>query len=301
VSRRVPIFVCESIEMPVLLTDYLSCRIMVDYFHDLFLHGFIMAKYWGQQVPSNITVPSAAIGFASRPSTAQIANSPADDPNISAPRIPTSLCKWAVHVSHLCFEHVDSPPPTCNSERPPQGQHSFQESLQQSVISDDFSTTPAGALPLDKEVITELLKADRCAMAVDAWRLAIMSGNSELIESLCSSNDAHSNGVDDMFPYHLAASFLDGDRTCCRVFEILSTKFPPFLFETDSNGHTILDALLVSVLRSHTRIDPGVVSPSFRADGRFPGEEKDICGTWDADTPAVRELHKQGKKRIPPE
>lgn len=280
---------------------------MVDYFHDLFLHGFIMAKYWGREVPSGISIPSAAIGFASSPGAARIAmNSPAGDftspPSSAAdaPRIPTSLCRWAIHISEDSFEYEEPNHPLDNDGHPPQVLQSFQESLQQSVISDDFSTTPAGNLPLDKEAITELLQADKSAMAVDAWRLAIMSGNSELVEDLCSSGNVHSAQVGGIFPFHLAASFLDGGRTCCGVFDALSGAFPPFRFATDSNGHTILDALLISVLRSHTRIDPGVVSASFRADGRFPGEEKDICGRWDADTPAVRELHKQGHMRIPP-
>lgn len=292
--------------MAVLFTNYVPCRIMVDYFHDLFLHGFIMAKYWGQEVPSGISVPSAAIGFAPSPGTAQITmNSPVDD-QISTTssaggtsRIPTSLCKWAIHISQESFGE-GACLPTDDGEHPPQVLQSFPESLQKSVMSDGFTNTPADNLPLDKEVITELLKAEGSAMAVDAWRLAIMSGNGDLVADLCHSSDALPAGLGDIFPYHLAASFLDGGRTCCKVFEALSEELPAFRFATDTNGHTILDALLVSVLRSHTRIDPGLVSASFRASGRFPGEEKDICGRWDADTPSVRELHKQGHMRIPP-
>ncbi|KAK7417476.1 hypothetical protein QQX98_004596 [Neonectria punicea] len=56
---------------------------------------------------------------------------------------------------------------------------------------------------------------------------------------------------------------------------------------------------MVTILRSHTSLNPEAVSYGFHSPSRFPGEEKDICGRWDAETPAVRELFKQGYARIP--
>lgn len=76
---------------------------------------------------------------------------------------------------------------------------------------------------------------------------------------------------------------------------------PPFTFShnIDDLGHTILDALVVSILRSHTSVHPDDVSYGFQSPNRFPGEEKDICGRWDASSSNVRELFKQGYARIP--
>lgn len=53
------------------------------------------------------------------------------------------------------------------------------------------------------------------------------------------------------------------------------------------------------MLRSHTSIHPGTFSYRFQSPNRFPGEEQDICGRWDAESPTVRELFRQGYARIP--
>jgi hypothetical protein len=41
------------------------------------------------------------------------------------------------------------------------------------------------------------------------------------------------------------------------------------------------------------------VSEHFTKTGRYPGEEKDICGRWDADSVAVETLFKNGSARVP--
>ncbi|KAF4992139.1 hypothetical protein FDECE_13810 [Fusarium decemcellulare] len=275
--------------------------------------SFVLAKNWGLQ-PSNPSLaqasaltpstrniaspwtPSAFLNFSSGPSSPEACSAI----NISLP--PTQLCQWSIHVRPVRYERVDevyaNAPP--DSEPPPS---SFVESLQQSMASNDFTSTPKGDLPLAQDIIARSLEGDQSPLHLDAWKLAIMAGNVNLLYQLSEDNGYDPpEGIEAIHPFHLAAAFLDGGHKCCEVFMalsgVLNTSFT-FYHNADDLGHTILDALVVSVLRSHTSLHPDAVSYGFQFPNRFPGEEKDICGRWDANTPNVRELFKQGYARIP--
>ncbi|SCV48818.1 uncharacterized protein FFB14_10548 [Fusarium fujikuroi] len=180
---------------------------------------------------------------------------------------------------------------------------SFVDSLHQSMASNDFTTTPKADLPLAHDLITRSLEEHPSPLHLDAWKLAIMAANRELLgELLGECEDGIPEGIAAIHPFHLAAAFLDGGNQCCAIFTDLSKNLDPsfaFYHNIDDYGHSILDALIVSVLRSHTSIQPGTVSYGFHSPNRFPGEENDLCGRWDAEDPIVRELLKQGYARIP--
>ncbi|KAF4455204.1 hypothetical protein FALBO_15681 [Fusarium albosuccineum] len=287
-------------------------RTMVNYFHDFYIHGFVLAKNWGQEPlkPS----PAQASGFtpptwnAASPWTpSAFLNLPSghsspeawSTTDISLP--PTQLCQWSIHVkpSYERVETMDVTDPA-NLEPPPT---SFVESLQQSMASNDFTSTPKGDLPLAQDIIMQPFEGNRNPLQLDAWKLAIMAGNSDLLWQLREENgEAPPEGIEAINPFHVAAAFLDGGHKCCEIFTTLSAILDSsfaFYHNTDDLGHTILDALVVSVLRSHTSLHPDAVSYGFQFPNRFPGEEKDICGRWDANTSHVRELFKQGYARIP--
>ncbi|KAG7425998.1 hypothetical protein Forpi1262_v012177 [Fusarium oxysporum f. sp. raphani] len=180
---------------------------------------------------------------------------------------------------------------------------SFVDALHQSMASNDFTTTPKADLPLAQDMITRSLEENPAALQLDAWKLAIMAGNKELLYKLWEdSGEEPPEGIEALHPFHLAAAFLNGGNQCCGVFtdlfRILPSSFA-FYHNIDDHGHTILDALVVAVLRSHTSIQSSAVSYGFHSPNRFPGEENDICGRWDAETPTVRELFRQGYARIP--
>lgn len=62
----------------------------------------------------------------------------------------------------------------------------------------------------------------------------------------------------------------------------------------------VLDTLFVSVLRSHSAIDPMKLGSSFASSGTFfRGGNVDTCGRWDADSPCIRHLHATGETAIP--
>ncbi|RGP70048.1 hypothetical protein FSPOR_4340 [Fusarium sporotrichioides] len=261
---------------------------------------FLAAKSWGPppsivnvHTPSGFT-PSA---FLELPSSPLLANTTC---NVDIVSPPTKLCRWSIHAKHILYEPLPNEPPDSNSTFV-----SFTDCLHQSIATGDFTELRNDNLPLSHDAVLHSLTENPIALEVDSWKLAIMAGNTDLLHDLSYSNGRRKQvpeEVKSMYPYHLAASFLDGGGPCCTVFQSLSAALPgSCLLQNNINdlGHTILDSLFVSILRSHTSVQPEIVSDGFRALSRFPGEEKDICGRWDADSPEVRELFAEGYARIP--
>ncbi|KAF4784100.1 hypothetical protein HER10_EVM0004176 [Colletotrichum scovillei] len=185
-----------------------------------------------------------------------------------------------------------------------QTSRSYQTSIQEAFTASRFSAISPDEVPINNEVVAKVLTKSPEQLSLDSWVFAIMTGNIDLLKKLVSEGvpipDLDFAGI---HPYHLAASFVDGGSVCCLVFceltRSLSRRYPIALKNIDSNGHTVLDTLMISILRSHTDCLPADVSTSFVHCTRFPGEEKDICGRWDADSPAVRHLHSSGQSRVP--
>lgn len=291
-------------------------RTMFDYFHDFYMHGFLAAKNWDVDVSTFHTAQACAqtpqAWDSTNPWTPRMflnlspSTSPPDSPHrtrISS--APTQLCWWSIHVIELEYEPLEIDDPERHDLGP---QHPFVESLRQLIAANNFSTTSESNLPIAREMIVQSIERDGAALELDAWKLAIMAGNLDLLKDLFLgarreyTGERLSESIATIHPFHLAAAYLDGGRTCCMIFATLceTLRFDyAFRYNFDNFGHTILDALMVSILRSHTNIHPEVVSYGFHSPHRFPGEEKDICGRWDADTPAVRELFKGGFARIP--
>ncbi|KAF4500014.1 hypothetical protein FAGAP_3781 [Fusarium agapanthi] len=311
------LFLQGRIEQLVTSLPRADRSIMVNYFHDYFLHTFVLAKNWGEKMPNpNSTqtfgltpqtrdthspwTPSAFLNLSSGPSSPEVSSAT----NISVP--PTQLCKWSIHISSNAYVFVDRTAATTSPNSQPLAEPeptSFVDSLRQSMASNDFTTTPKAELPLAQDMITRSLEENPAALQLDAWKLAIMAGNKDLLHQLWEDSRRElPEGIEAIQPLHLAASFLNGGKQCCGVFTELCQILPPafaFFNNIDDHGHTILDALILVVLRSHTSIQPSDESYGIDSPNRFPGEENDICGRWDAETPTVRELFKQGYARIP--
>ncbi|CVL03467.1 uncharacterized protein FMAN_15178 [Fusarium mangiferae] len=285
---------------------------MVNYFHDFYMHSFILAKNWSKEIPNQTPTqalgltpqtrntnspwtPSAFLNFSSGPSSPEGLSAM----DISLP--PMQLCKWSIHVSSTSCQidcHMGTVAPPAHSES-----SSFVNCLHQSMVSNDFTMTPKGDLPLAHDLITRSLEEHPSPLQLDAWKLAIMAGNMDLLYQLWEDNQKKPpEGIEALHPFHLAAAFLNGGKKCCEVFfelsRLLGSSFA-FHHNVDDHGDTILDGIVVAVLRSHTSIEPGDIRDGLHSPNRFPGEENDICGRWDAETPTIRELFKQGYSRIP--
>ena len=173
-------------------------------------------------------------------------------------------------------------------------------SMQEAITNSSFSLVPTNELPIATESISQAVQRDKEQLQVDAWKAAIMAGNLELLDSLASTKPP--SEIDGIYPFHLAASFLDGGKTCCGVFTSLQDALGLMHLrrhEHDDLGHTVLDTFMIAILRSHTSVSPEHVSTRFSPPHRFPGEEQDICGRWDPVSPPVRALFRQGYSRVP--
>ncbi|KLO90671.1 uncharacterized protein FFMR_14632 [Fusarium fujikuroi] len=286
--------------------------VIFDYFHDYYIHSFALAKNWGREVPNSTQAfdlipqtpithspwtPSAFLNLSSGPSSPEISNAT----NVSFP--PTQLCNWSIHSYYgngNSMAVTTSPDSKTSTDIQPS---SFVVSLHQSMVLSNFTTIPKSDLPLAHDLITRSLEEHPATLQLEAWKLAIMAGNRELLDQLCEENGFDPpEGIEALHPFHLAAAYLDGGNQCCGVFtDLFQIVSPTFAFyhNIDDHGHTILDALIVTVLRSHTNIQPDDVSYGFHSPTVFPGEESDVCGRWDSETPTVRELFRQGYARIP--
>ena len=104
-----------------------------------------------------------------------------------------------------------------------------------------------------------------------------MGRNYELLERLLSefSFDQKSPGF---FPCHTATTYLDGSKSCCTILGYLvAISSNPVLIIRERNhlNHTVLDTLIITILRSHTSMWPKDVDDSLRDEMRFP-EKKSI-------------------------
>ncbi|KAI1122511.1 hypothetical protein F5Y10DRAFT_287089 [Nemania abortiva] len=306
---RAMLFLQGRLEELVVNMEREDRKLVMDYFHNFYMYGFSKARTWGrapwgkQTLPSlvqspqmkNLTIPSY------NPNPLLGSPVPYSPNRIYTSGVPTQLCNWSIHLPPRTGDACCTD--TVIPQLPPEQyiDTSFPEELRQAILCSSFTSSSPQDLPLAQDVITSAIERDPEALELDAWKLAIIAGNHELLRDLFDMSHIP-EGIDSIYPFHLAASFLDGAHACCKVFEVLcSTLGAAYAFHhnIDSLGHTILDALVVSILRSHTRISPDLVSYGFRASNRFPGEEMDICGRWGPDTPTVRDMLGQGSPRVP--
>ncbi|KAF3027120.1 hypothetical protein E8E15_009399 [Penicillium rubens] len=169
---------------------------------------------------------------------------------------------------------------------------SFKDTLQTALETNGFSTVPLEDLPFS---VPEVLGSTDHSLFADSLSFAIMAGNDRLVYNLLESGEMQQADISGLFPFHLAATYLDGTKVCCQIFHTLVCVMgPQYLNQLYVNnlGHTVLDCLMISVLKSHTTSYPRDVDTAWAREGLFPGAEVDLCGRWDADSEIVRELLK---------
>lgn len=283
------------------------------------------AKYWGKGpkhwTPSQISFKSfhgfqtpIIPGLLERGESRIVAVSPKNTQEHST-TIPTRLCRWSIHYSNpLKYESIPSPPPNANDDSVEHFDiddestwkpwsdidRDFTKTISEGLQTRSFTAIPSEELPIATELVTDSVQQSPGGLTTEAFGFAIMSRNEEVTDKQIGLMiDPPYNST--IYPYHLAVGFLDGAKACCTILETLVSGYPRdiTLEYIDSMGHTVLDCLFVSVLRSHSTVSPPTLSDAFRDRVRFPGEEVDICGRWDADSPCIRQLYASGKPAIP--
>ncbi|KAK7943591.1 uncharacterized protein PG986_012704 [Apiospora aurea] len=211
---------------------------------------------------------------------------------------PVALCRWSIHISDEALFYGEAPStPTEPSDQydvnNPDGWPSWPKEsppanpvthLQEALHTNAFSNIEVDQLPLSS---TQVAKA------------AARSPEELQVESVGSDDFK----LKKLYPFHLAASYLDGARSCCGIMNTLVRDTTAHnkiksLF-TNNLGHTVLDALMMTILKGHSSCSPEVVDGEFRGQQQFAGAEVDLCGRWDADSPCIRHSNASSRDHIP--
>jgi len=275
------------------------------------------AKYWGRG-PEKWTAPLISArtmpDHQALPSTTMSPNfrsSPLS--NAHEVETPSPLCRRTIHYqSNLKYETIPDPEPQ-SSTQDISDESTWQrwtsdkplaQVMQESLADNSFTEIAQGSLPFSTEIVVQAAEKTEEQLEAESWAFAIMAGNLESISDSLENGIIPEN-IDRINPFHLAASYLNGGKSCCWVLSelvgFLGSEYSISTNYIDSQGHTVLDKLMLLILRSHTSIRPQDVSVTFLGQDRWEGQEKDMCGRWDADSPCVRQLYKSGAIRIPHE
>jgi hypothetical protein len=231
-----------------------------------------------------------------------IANSEYYHHHQSNPLRPSALCGSSVHVypgNEWSGSDSESDWPndvfTCPME------HRIRESLK----DNDFSRIGILDLPLNVQKITKVVDKSPDELFKETLIFAIVGRNIDLITTLLQRAHEDDIEIESILPLHLATTYLDGSIACCNILRFLfhydNLRPETELMPNDRNslGHTVLDNLMVTVLRNHTVISPKWIDLGLTGTKSFPGEEIDICGRWDADSDCYLSLVTKGHTSIP--
>lgn len=228
--------------------------------------------------------------------------------------MPSSLCRWSIHYREsIKYDPIPSPPhsPTEQFDLDDEGSwqpwprsynsKEYTEKLIDSLESNDFSSVQSADLPIAAAHVSRAARQSPKELLEEALGFSIMSRNLDLMLDLIRK--VKNEGVDtsELYPFHLAVAYLDGSRTCCNILAGLLRNFPHSIRKLYINdqGHTVLDQLMIAILKGHTSCVPSVVDVVFKMEKRFEGEDVDPCGRWDADSDCVRQLLANGRSSLP--
>ena len=298
--------------------------------YQFWLFSFKTAKHWGHgpqdwtaailrfddyQQRSLISIPSpntptSGIGTpdATKPPMDDIASGA---PDSGTETKPSQLCKWSIHVEVEYTESAPTPPPETQQldledegswPKWPASEHprTFTEKLNDGLGGNSFSNIKPNDLPIAVNQIAQAAKRSPEELDKEALGFGIMSRNGEFLSTLLV-RWRKTIDPDGLYPFHLAVTYLDGSKTCCNILEELERKKPISLRKLYVNdlGHTVLDQLMMGILKAHTSCLPVVVDVAFKKERRFEGEDVDICGRWDADSDCIRTLLANGTSVVP--
>lgn len=298
---------------------------MSKWLYQFWSYGFKTAKCWGRGPREwNASNLGLTIDYGTSPKPYPGTPRPGLQARLSSstrdtfPR-PSPLCRWSIHYEEVihyqpCKSRTPSPEPNPDPfnegtwkpwpsswETPP-----CQEKLLSSLSTNSFSTIGADTLPI---AIPKLIGDSTLSpneLLEEALGFSIMARNTDLLCKLMLQLSKLPHVIDKfrgLNPIHLATTYLDGSRTCCTMLsDLLIVPYPSLNFRLSSVnnlGHTVLDNLMIAILKAHTSIAPGAVDDSLRSEAHFPGEEVDICGRWDADSECVRARLAAGHLSIP--
>jgi hypothetical protein len=196
--------------------------------------------------------------------------------------------------------HFQVPNETSGEWLPAMFNAPFEQTLQQGLETNTFSTVDAALLPVSAIDIAKAVQQSPEELFKQSFAFAIIGRNVLLVEQLYKRAFEEKIDLSDIHPYHLAATHLDGARSCCQILRVLrrtgSRLLPNVLGPA---GYTVLDNLMIVILRNHSSTLPEALDDSLREAKRFGGEDIDVCGRWDADSDCYQSLLHSGSGRVP--
>jgi hypothetical protein len=225
---------------------------------------------------------------------------------------PTMLCYWSVHVSENALDKLkrkevfDNWEPA-RKEWPERWKlPAFEERLKNALITNNFSNIKTENLPVALPQLAKTINDSTNQVLEMSLGFVIIAGNYGLVEELLGKAETAKVNLSGLYPYHLATSYLDGSVECCHIFGLLCRKLGGGNFSlsrcyTNALGHTVLDNLMIAILKGHTAVTPSVVDNVWRSQTRFAGDEIDICGRWAPDSNELSPVLSSGVSPIPVE
>lgn len=226
---------------------------------------------------------------------------------------PTDLCNWAVHVQYIRYEalpeaHNMIDDASDNGLREgqdwPDGwmrETNLPDKLRDGLSNNSFSDIPENVLPVAVPRLLRSATLPRGELLSEALNFSIIGANVVVLDDILLEIEDSEETVNDVYPFHLAAAYVSGSGSCCGIFETLSMS--PSVSRrchvVDPDGHTVLDNIMMAILKSHTDCNPGDVNDRLAHRKRFEGEDVDVCGRWNPASDVWRSLLARGEVRVP--
>jgi hypothetical protein len=310
-SDRVRLFLHGRFDDLAKIMNNVEKATISSWLYQFWLFAFMTSKHWGKEplawTKYNLDF-DAYEDFRHRQSPASPAllpNSPVGlgDHNDVAPEIqmPSQLCRWSIHIDERAEELVDDQFSDIIPERPQTSTHPpLEERLRNALESNDFSNIASDRLPLAMSHIVKAVKQSPNELLSESFSFCIMARNEDLLEEMLNKVTRAGIDMKTVYPLHIATSYLDGGSTCCNILDRLCSTLPRLnTFYTNDHGHTVLDNLMLTIIKGHSNSSPDLLDSTLTRDSRFAGIEVDLCGRWDADSPCFRLLLQSRRTQVP--
>jgi hypothetical protein len=287
---------------------------MSKWLYQYWLFSFSTCKYWGQG-PRHWTAHDLLFEEYDTTEFRSSANTPAAiehqvglDGGESEDTQPSRFCRYAIHVVHNVDDSIESHGggadldegwPAAWTEPP------IEERLRDGLENNDFSNVAKETLPLCIPSIVQATVKSPGELLEESFSFAVMARNQELVATIMRRARDAEIELSSTYPLHIATSYLDGGKNCCNILDtILQARLSSgwgsaAKLNVNEHQHTVLDNLMLTILKGHSRTPLEEVDQSLRREARFAGCEVDLCGRWDADSHCYRALLQRGRTEIP--
>ena len=271
--------------------------------YQFWLYSFVTSKRWGHD--SRPWTKDDLILEIPQASPSRLIESPTIETYENRPEkpvpSPSQLCRWSIHIEETDYEPIHDDHGGLDLEDSARLKpQPLVDQLRDALENNDFSSIPANSLPLQPSQIIRAVKRSPEELFLESFSFSIMARNLLLVRDMLKKAGSKNIDVKSVYPLHVATSYLDGGSSCCLILDALCVQLPKLkTFYTNDHGHTVLDNLMLTILKGHSNTSPDILDDTLPRNSRFAGIEVDLCGRWDADSPCFRALLESGRTQAP--